>query len=853
MNYKIILLIVFAIAYSYSCAQGNEKLEIVSSKEVGQIEVGGPFVGIEIHNSFPMLNRISFYYPVANSIDISEDFWKRGNYRIMSLGIKVGDLPKHLLEKEVYQTVQTPYSVSFSKDKFESGIEIKYEFCKNKPAMVISYIISNKSDTEKVYEVYSRLETILKTSHTYNTIDKAVSSYDENNFSINFDYNNIEAGNTSLSIINAGLQPGSFTTKSLSDYESKSLDTLWLKNEGQLQNDLLSIDENGRPAAAFIYNKSLKPGESLEIIQIVQTSKIGESKELADYLLKNYKYETEEYKNFVLNEAVAKRGISTGDDILDFSAEWAKAILAANNHYIDGSIVPMPAQAQYNFYFTHDVLVTDLAVVNYDLNRVKNDLEFIISLSNDTYIIPHAYYWKDNEYKTEFADHDNWNNFWINLVAASYLRHSNDINFLEKLYPYLTRSVETALHTLGEDSLMWSFRPDWWDIGKIYGSKTYMTTLATKTIEEYIFVSLKLGRNIEKLAGYERLAEKLKENLVKKLWSEEQKYLLNYYEPGKLDPHYYIGSLLPAFMGMLDNNKTAELLQTAKEKLLDEKVGIYNAYPMDFHELGDYLNFVGNEAGVVYYYFNGGIWPQGNAWYALALIQNGQKDEALNFIKNVMTIDGIMNGPNGQPTMYEVRNGNKNNPKEYGKVDKPQFMWAGAWYLNCLYNLFIINSNGWNITFDPYLPAAAENINFKLNAAGNETDVNITGNGKNVSEIYYNGIKYPSLVLTTELKDLEKVDIKLGTTDSPFLSSTNSILNSVEFLNNELTINLYAFPGHKNSSIIYSPWEPESIIINNVAADKFTSVENNGGTFKIHVAFKHNSTLEEEIKINFKR
>ena len=32
-----------------------------------------------------------------------------------------------------------------------------------------------------------------------------------------------------------------------------------------------------------------------------------------------------------------------------------------------------------------------------------------------------------------------------------------------------------------------------------------------------------------------------------------------------------------------------------------------------------------------------------------------------------------MAGPNGQPAMYEVRNGNDNDKTVYGTVDKPKF------------------------------------------------------------------------------------------------------------------------------------------------------------------------------------
>ncbi|HPR87551.1 MAG TPA: hypothetical protein PL181_05970, partial [bacterium] len=37
----------------------------------GQVEVGGPCAGAEFHGSRPLPARISFYYPVANSIDLS--------------------------------------------------------------------------------------------------------------------------------------------------------------------------------------------------------------------------------------------------------------------------------------------------------------------------------------------------------------------------------------------------------------------------------------------------------------------------------------------------------------------------------------------------------------------------------------------------------------------------------------------------------------------------------------------------------------------------------------------------------------------------------------------------------------
>src|SRR5437870_13328446 len=46
-------------------------------RHYGQVEVGGRYVGAEFHRSRPLPSRISFYYPVANSIDLSTDYLRR--------------------------------------------------------------------------------------------------------------------------------------------------------------------------------------------------------------------------------------------------------------------------------------------------------------------------------------------------------------------------------------------------------------------------------------------------------------------------------------------------------------------------------------------------------------------------------------------------------------------------------------------------------------------------------------------------------------------------------------------------------------------------------------------------------
>lgn len=851
MKLTLMLLSLMFSAAPIITAQGNDKLEIISTKEVGQIEVGGPYVGIEIHKSFPMINRISFYYPVANSIDISEDYWKRENFRIMSMGIKEGGSPKYILENEVYKATQSPYAVEFEKEKSNSRINIKYEFCKNSPAMIATITVTNISNSVVDYEVYTRYEAVLRTSHTYNLIDKAVTSVKNNGEVVKINYDNIETGNAELFFVNAGEKPNYYTSSSFAG-QYKNLDEYWLNSEKEFQNIELTGSNLSKPAAAFVYKKNLNPGESITAVQIIGSVKNEESDEVINYLKENYGKEIEDYKNSVINNSVNNKIIKTGNDDFDFTSDWALAVLQTNKHYIDSDIEPMPAQAEYNFYFTHDVLLTDLAAVNFDLERVKKDLKFIIKHADSNKVIPHAYYWKDKEFKTEFAGTENWNHFWFTIVCARYLRHSNDIEYSKTLYPYVQKSIETAMKNKGEDNLMYSFRPDWWDIGNNFGPRAYMTILAVKALHEFCYLSSSLGTDISEIKKYYETAENLNKNLTDKLWNDELKYLTNIFQDGGEDKHIYMGSMLASHFNLLDEKKNNDLMTTAEKYLLDDKLGVYTLYPMDLHKLGEYMGFAGNEAGEPYYYANGGIWPHGNSWYALGLISSGQNDKAYSFIKNIMTLKGVMNSPNGQPAMYEYRISDKSNPDVYGKIDKPQFMWAGGWYLYSLYNLFGVKENDWNISFAPYTPEELEKVEFNVTVKGKLIPVTISGNGVYVSPIKYNGEELPSLVIPDDFNNPENINIEMGKLNYPVIAEINGKLIKPVYSKekNELSFRTESFNGKKILCEIDSPFELKKINYGeetlNWQAEK---TENN--VYRISFSFEQNSN-NDIILIQFK-
>jgi len=811
--YGLLLLFVFT-ACSKTVRQDKAKDFSVTFAGDARIEVGGPFVSAEFHHSYPVPQRVSFFYPIANSIDMSEDYWFRDTTLALEIGLKVGDNDRENLSWTPTVLNLTPYNVKFEQE----NIQISYQFCKNKPAMVISITLNNNGDQTEVFELDTRLKNSLRTCHTFRWIHQTKTEYNPENATAITRYSDDEVKNIVVFVSNAAGKPVVFIP-----------------------------DQN---ATTFLYRKELLPGEQLQIVQIVGSCYADEESGIVDYLAKNYQKEIDQYEKSVIEKATEEYNFCTTDPVFDHSVYWAKAMLASLDHYIDGDFVPMPCPAEYNFYFTHDVLVTDLAAVNFDLPRVKRDLEFILNHATDDYIIPHAYYWKDGNYRTEYADSNNWNHFWFIQLAASYLRHSGDEDLLEKCYPYLNKSLEYALQSKEDDGLLYAYYLDGWDIGHNLGPRAFMTIMAIKGIRDYVYLSSALDKNMDRLLEYEFLADQMEQALVDKLWSDEPGFLMNFYENGEVDPHYYSGSLLAAHFRLLDDKKRKQLIETAGEKLVDPNIGVYTVYPPDFHLLGDFLKFKGNEVGPPYHYANGGVWNHCNAWYSLGLMATNRRNEAVKFIRKNMTLDGIIHSPNGQPAMYEYRCSDNNDPEVYGKIDKPNFLWAAGWYLYSLYHLYGIEENTWNVSLKPFLPEDQETCEFDLALNGKKQRVSISGHGDYIESVRNNGDDCESAVFMKN-NDNSVYQFSRGFPQYPYLESTESIVLSCDYdrWNQHLYMRLKAFPGHRNKISIISPVEPASIRFNNQVVEDY-ELETIDDIYRIRMNVIHKQA-EGELRVSF--
>lgn len=830
INSSLVLFVLFFILTGCGQQRGESlKDELaVSFKGDASVEIGSPFVGLEFHHSSPLPQRISFYYPVANSIDLSTDYWTRDKSFSMVMGLKVGKAESKWIGFELFEMKLTPYEVTYSKKEENLDFTVNYQFSKDNPVVIITYTIKNTSSRSEFFEFYTDLQASLRTSHTYATKDKAWSEFERKGNSIFINFEEAETQNVQLFATNAGLQPVAYSAISSLDSLPAS-EKWWDEIDLDLDNQTASKSNPQTPAFRYLYKTEVTSGEEVKVVQIIGSTDHGKGKALVDKLLETATEEAEAYEKEVL-DYVSKNVFKTRDQALDHSVLWANSILKVNQHFIDGSVQPMPCPAEYNFYFTHDVLLTDLAAVNFDIHRVKHDLKFILEHADSNFVIPHAYYWKDNRFATEIAPPDNWNHFWFVIVAGSYLRHSGDEEFLKEMYSYLSKSVQD-FKTHKKNDIIYSFRPDWWDIARNSGPRSYTTVLAIKALREYLFISSQLGENVEFLAEWEEEIETMQKALNKQLWSEEQEYLINYFEDGTLDEHYYIGSLLGSHYDVLSAERKEKLTKTATKKLVDPKIGVYTVYPMDFQNMIEYLKLNGNEAGDPFYYINGGIWPHGNAWYALSLIETGKKEEALTFIKDIMTVDGAINSPNGQPAMYEYRVSDKNDASVYGKIDKPQFTWAAGWYLYSLYNLFGIKETEWNIRFDPYLNNEIKNVDFSLTHAGEKYLVHLTGAGEHVNSISVNGKPVHSLILQENIDAGNgTIEIVMGELNTPLLTKANTLVENVYYslTNKKMEIIVSSFIGHAANLTIQSKEKPVEIIHDGSIIKNWTTDKENG-------------------------
>jgi hypothetical protein len=754
---------------------GASDLEIYFEGKYGQVEVGSKYAGVEFHHSRPLPARISFYYPVANSLDLSRGYWKRDESMPFSLTVAYDDK----IDSIGYNSFAyryTPFSVVFMEEFEDYHLQISYDFCADIPVLVYSIVLENRSGESKEYKIQTETQMVLRTCHTYNFKEVTSSAYSNDHQLYIAEFDDPETDSALVFISNVGLQSEKTITA-----------------DGAIS------------PASFVYRKTLETGEKIRIIQLIGSCRAEEEVKIISEYSSQWQENVLKNKNRIEKYALHESPIIMGDSILEQTVRWSKAVLESNIHYLNGQYVPMPCPAEYNFFFTHDVLLTDLGAAQFDLERVKRDLLYLKSLTKEDSVLPHAYYWRDEGYVTEYCGSDNWNHFWFIILANSYYKHSGDIETLISIFPIIEKSIKLVLKNKLDDDLMYGTQPDWWDIGKIFGARSYISLLMIKALQDYAALCLSLKKFDSVLPSLE-LSHRMRSQLVEVLWDEEREYLMNMLDTLSVDSHFYAGSLIAPAFNLLDLHQNTKLIETAKRKLLDKNLGIRNVMPADFHKLIDVYKFNDMEMGAPFVYVNGGVWPQGTIWYCLGLIETQTMDKAKEVLKRYLTIEGIKNSPNGQPSFYEYRNSDPDFP-EYGKIDKPTFTWAGGWYLYTLYKLMGVRENPWNISLTPTIPQPTASIEYDLTILGKLCRIKYIGNGEYFKTIKYDGEPVNSAVITHPVNEIELV---FGVPKEPYLSQANCLVDGANYDSRNHALKIKT-RGVKNQSVGFEIIAPHSV------------------------------------------
>ena len=798
----------FLFFVSVCCRPGsrNEDIAIRFDGGYGQLEIGGKYAGAEFHQSRPLPSRISFYYPVANSIDLSTSYWSRQESVPFTVILSIDGKKDTLgLNPQAYR--YTPYYAAFEQWVGQLRVTYQYDFCAKSPVMVFQLWLTNESQRTREIKVQTLLNAVLRTSHTYSMRNPASVEYDKIRSTAYVFFDDADTDSALVFVANAGEIPLQNTNDRISDGD----------------------DATNGAVISFTYQQTVESAEQMNVVQLIGSCVQSEKSRVTSEAVRDWQRDVEETRHRLLNYSTKRSTFKVPDSDLQQTLYWAKAMMASNMHYLHGWIVPMPCPAEYNFFFTHDFLVTSLGAGLFDSKYVTNGYRFLSALAREDSVLPHAYYWKDDGYRTETCSSDNWNHLWFILSVNAYLKHTADVETVNMLYPILQKSIHLLLKNKGADDLMYAFRPDWWDIGHVYGARVYITTLMIRALQDYAVIAGELGRTDEELDFYYDLVEKMNKSLVMILWDDNCGYLMNRMDGQSWDPHYYAGSLVASFVDVLDLYERQRLIGTAQKILLDENIGIRNAMPADFHQLNDVYKFKETEVGIPYGYMNGGVWTHGTAWYVLGLLSINQPDEAREALKTYLTLGGIEASPMGQPALYEYRIADAAS-KRYGEIDKPNFLWAAGWYIYSLYQLAGVRENSWNISFCPNLPKGFYDLEYDLMSMGKNVHVRCQGKGKFFRQIMIDGKRVHSAVV---YKSGETILLKRGYPVEPYLAEATCRIENVRYRSNEASF-LVDITGSQGQPIrlkIISPKKVQRIIVDDVALYESISQPEEDGVF----------------------
>ena len=215
-----------------------------------------------------------------------------------------------------------------------------------------------------------------------------------------------------------------------------------------------------------------------------------------------------------------------------------------------------------------------------------------------------------------------------------------------------------------------------------------------------------------------------------------------------------------------------------------------------------------------------------------------------------MTVDGAAQSPNGQPAMYEYRYADTSST-EFGRIDKPSFLWAGRLYLYTLYLLFGVSENEWNLSLAGPVLDTFESVHYSLTFR-NRKEVVTRAKGQRLRSLDFDGTSIPSFVLPTSVRQADHVKIEFGNPEIPYVQGVTAILHSVRFEKETKSLypELASSSGHEVNAHVITRAKPTKVIVDGNPITDYRSQAQLDGSLRLEIKLT-GSDSQQELEIFF--
>lgn len=350
--------------------------------------------------------------------------------------------------------------------------------------------------------------------------------------------------------------------------------------------------------------------------------------------------DTKQYYNNFLEESV---DIVTPDKNFNKGFRWAKIATDqcfVNTPGIGQSLVAGYATSDkgwwgghkvsgrpgYAWYFGRDAVWSAFALLDYgDFNKVR---EILITFQHYQSPDGKIYHELSTSGIVHYDASDATPLFIV--LAGEYLKHSGDLDFIDKSWPRIKKAIEFCFSTdTDADHLIENTNVGhgWVEGGSLFGSHTslYLASCWAKALDNAAYMAGALQK--ESLAeNYQYESEKVTEIINNDFWNKENKYLNHgIFQDGSFHKAFTIMPSIPACFNVVDSNLVPFHIDRyiTSDFTSDWGVRIISKNSPDFHPRG---------------YHSGSVWPLYTGWTALAEYQHNYFLQGFPLIMNNLNL-----------------------------------------------------------------------------------------------------------------------------------------------------------------------------------------------------------------------